>query len=90
MTTYHCPGFKPLKDDGYEISSPREAAARFAERLARKIYGKAGYCHHTRLDTYTEDGRCHNYEAFIGKDLPRRYGGGCQGHNVWFTVTVRS
>jgi hypothetical protein len=57
--------------------------------MARRAYGKRGYCHHVRLDTYTENGSSFNYEAFIGVDQPAKYGGGCSGRNIWLTVTKK-
>lgn len=80
---------KPLRDgqdtkDGY-VASPKDAAKVFAERWARRIYGKRGYCHHVRLDHYNETGRYQSFEAFIG--VPA-WGGGTSGRNITLTVTV--
>ncbi len=95
MTTYRCDNMRPIVDNEdwfYELGGrylePKDAAHIFADRLAKREYGKAGYCHHVRLDTYREDGRSYNYQAFIGKDQPKRYGGGCSGRNIWLTVWI--
>ena len=72
--------------DGRYIESAKDAAKVFAGRYARRQYGKRGICHHVRLDTYVENGRSANYEAFIG--VPDRQGGGITGQNIWLTVTV--
>jgi hypothetical protein len=68
------------------IETGQDAAREFANRIARNKFGKRGYCHHVRLNCWTEDGRSGNYEAFIG--VPAQ-GGGTNGHNIWLTVYVR-
>lgn len=65
------------------------AAEIFATRIARKRYGKRGYCRVLRATAWAPNWHLVEYEAFIGRDLPDREGGGCQGGNVRFTV-VRS
>jgi len=97
MTYYECRPFQKLRKAtdaeeqyrGLPVDA-KEAARIFANRLARKKYGKKGYCYHVRLDSWTQDGTVHHFEAFIGRDLPRAYGGGCQGHNEWLTILTRS
>jgi hypothetical protein len=68
------------------VEDARSAASVFADRYARRIYGKRGYCHHVRQDSYTENGRYFNFEAFIGVNAE---GGGTVGKNVWLSVKVQ-
>ena len=68
------------------IENAKDAAKVFADRYARRVYGKRGYCHHVRQDTHTEDGRLFRYEAFIG--VQDRTCGGTSGRNIWLSVTV--
>jgi hypothetical protein len=75
--------------DDVEILRAKDAAMVFAGRIARKTFGKKGYCHHVREDLRREDGLWFSFEAFVGYDLPRAYGGGTQGHNEWIEVTVK-
>lgn len=63
--------------------SAREAAQIFAGRQARRDYGKRGYCRNLRLDCWTENGRSHTFEAFVGYNVEQ---GTCSGHNVWIYV----
>jgi len=79
MTTYRCDGFH-----GVDADSPKEAAEIFANRHARKEFGKRGYCRTVRLDCWARDGRTFHFEAFIGRDIDRQ--GTCQGHNVWLYI----
>jgi len=97
--TYTCDGFKPIKQ-GHEhieydrrgepsqyreINDARDAAWLFANRLAKREYGKRGYCHHVLMDCASTDGRYANYEAFIGV---RVEGGATSGKNVWLAVYI--
>jgi hypothetical protein len=69
--------------------SPEEAARVIAERLARRSYGRRGYCRVLRLDSWTQDGSTHHYQAFVGRAVlgrGRRPTGECAGHNEWVTV----
>ena len=99
MTTYTSKGFRPIKH-GHEhieydrrgeptmchhVESAKEAAWLFANRLAKREYGKKGYCHHTRLDSASTDGRYGNYECFIGY---RTEGGMTSGKNVHLSVYI--
>jgi hypothetical protein len=79
MTTYTCEGFRPVA--AYDAS---EAAAIFAERLARRQYGKRGYMRTMRLDHWTQDGSLHAFEAFIGYTVDKQ--GTTSGHNEWLHV----
>lgn len=95
--TYTCSGFRPIKH-GHEhierdrrgeptqykeIDGAKDAAWLFANRLAKREFGRRGYCHHVRRDCVSTDGRSANFEAFIG--VPAE-GGGTNGHNTWLTV----
>ncbi len=74
-----CSGFRGLK-----APSASYAAALFADRQARREYGRRGYCRAVRLDSWTENGKSHTFEAFIGRPVPRD--NATRGRNVWLTV----
>ncbi len=65
-----------------------ESAHDTANTLARRDYGRSGYCRTLRLDCETEDSRCRTYEATIAHEV-------CVGHgrketvgrNVWIYET---
>jgi hypothetical protein len=65
--------------------SAEEAANVFAERKARKAYGRRGYVRTLRMDSWAQSGTSATFEAFIGHDgsEPRT----TVGHNVWISVT---
>lgn len=93
MTTYTCGNFKSVRQ-GYEyesgggywiVDSASDAARIFANRLARRQFGRKGYCHHVRLDSRREDGQMGIFEVFIGYPAE---GGGTQGHNEWLNVYI--
>lgn len=89
-TTYHADGFRPIyqsADPFGDVQNASDAACIFANRLARRQYGKRGYARIVRPDSWSADGLSHVFETFIGKDS--RYGGGCVGHNEWIYVSVR-
>ena len=88
MTTWTCGKLKPItygdEIGDTEILSAKDAAFAFADRLARREFGRSrGYCHHVRLDGVSTDGRYANYQAFIGRAAQ---GGGTYGHNIWIAV----
>lgn len=70
-----------------EIIGASDAAFIFATREARGEYGRRGFCHHVRRDSWREDGSTVTFEAFIGVPWDCT---GCQGHNIWLTVGVHS
>lgn len=78
MATYTADSFRNV-----EAENAREAALIFANRQARREFGKRGYCRSMRLDCWTEDGKSHTFEAFIGRDVER---GTCAGRNEWIYV----
>lgn len=93
MFTYHCDGFRPIpqgfEDSKYRTVDDSKAAAwMFAARMARREFGKRGYCRTLRLDSRAMDGSYVNYEVFIGvrcsHDLTTT-----AGHNVWLTIYIR-
>lgn len=67
------------------VESVKDAAFAFAQRYARRVYGKRGICHHVRQDSHREDGSQFNYEAFIGVPCE---GGGTSGKNIWLSVSI--
>lgn len=75
---YSAKGYRSVK-----ANSAGEAAGIFADREARKRFGKRGYAHHVRLDSWTGDGSLHTYQAFVG--VPEK-GGGMSGNNIWIHV----
>lgn len=80
---YTCKGYRPIvMDTECEDINPARV---FAERMARREYGRRGQVGALRLDSYTQDGTCSAYEAFIG--APASDGNGIVGHNVWLCVT---
>ena len=85
--TYRSQGYTPIRStDPHDTMT--DAAKIFATRTARKEFGRSGYCRTLRMNSYSASGDSATFEAFIGKDLPRRCGGNCQGHNIWLTVNV--
>ena len=74
---YRCEGFRSVT--ALDVG---EAAEIFANRWARRQYGKRGFCYKARLDSWGGKGGFHNYECFVG--VPE--GNGCTGRNIWLTV----
>lgn len=79
MNRFTCQGFQPVT-----TRCARQAAHVFAARQARKDYGAKGYCRTLRLDCWTEDGRCHTFQAFIGRNVDQTT---CSGRDIWLHVT---
>jgi hypothetical protein len=61
MSTYLSPGHKSIAAD-----SMQEAAQIFADRKARKIFGKSGYCRTCLLGSWSQNGEMGEFSAFIG------------------------
>ena len=80
MPRFSADGFREVTAD-----SAREAARVFATRLARKKYGRAGYCRTLRLDSWTEDSKNHTFQAFIGRAV-RGEPGATTGNDEWIFV----
>ena len=68
-----------------EACSIRAAAVIFAERAARKHYGKSGYCRTCTQVAHSTDGRSAEYSAFISYTL-RGQRNETVGHNQSFVV----
>jgi hypothetical protein len=89
MTTYTCDNFKPIRygDECGQIiiETAKDAARVFAARYARKMFGKRGTATAIRADSWTQDGRIHNFQAFVGRHTSN---GGVSGRNEYFTVYV--
>lgn len=78
MPRYTCDDMRAVTAD-----SATDAAKVFAARLARAKYGRNGYCRVLRLDSWSQNGERHNFEAFIGRDAG---GGTTSGSNVHLQV----
>jgi hypothetical protein len=79
LATFRADGFRDV-----QAESAREAAEIFATRQARRDYGRNGHCRTIRLDSWTEGGKSHMFEAFIGR--PVRGENATSGRNVWVYV----
>ena len=87
---YTCDNMRPVRTGeiygDVEVSDIKDAARVFADRFARKEYGRRrGYCHLVRADSWAADGRYTNFEVFIGT---RASGGWTSGRNIWLSVYV--
>lgn len=78
LKTYHCDGFRPVTTD-----SASDAARVFAERMARSKYGARGAVGALRCDSWSQDGRLHVFEAFVGRKSRLNDVDGC---NYWLSV----
>ena len=77
---YISPGFRSVK-----ACSIGAAAVIFAERAARKHYGKSDYCRTCTQVAHSTDGRSAEYSAFISH-TPRGQRKEANGHNHPFVV----
>jgi hypothetical protein len=77
---YTSPGFRSVK-----ACSISAAAVIFAERAARKQYGKSGYCRTCTQVAHSTDARSAEYSAFISYTL-RGQRNETVGHNQSFVV----
>lgn len=80
MKTYHADTFRPVKS-----SSMRDAAAVFAARAARREYGRHATVRTLTLESWSNDGSCGEYSAFVGLRTGLHE---TSGHNVRFVVTA--
>ena len=78
--TFRCEGFRNVQAD-----NAQEAAEVFANRLARKEFGKTGYARTLNLNSWTEDRKCFTYNSFIGYSTGRNE---TTGRNEWLYVSV--
>jgi len=76
MTKYTCNGFQSVTAE-----TMSEAANIFANRAARRKYGKSGYARTCNLGSYAQD--LAEFSAFIGYKTGRNE---TTGHNINFTV----
>ena len=86
MTKYLCDSFRPLRRSD-AVQTAIDAATVFANRLARREYGRKGYARTVRPDSWTPDGSSHTFEVFIGTDGPQH--GTTVGRNEWLYVSVK-
>jgi hypothetical protein len=84
MTTWLCEKFRPVTVDDNDPEQ-EDPARVFARRIARREYGRKGFVQNVRLDSRTMDGRCFNYEAFVGVSVKGDMHA-CSGRNVRFTI----
>lgn len=81
MNTYTSNGFKSVKSE-----SIKEAAGIFANRAARRKYGKRGYARTCTMGSYSQDGSLAEFSAFIGYTSGQNE---TTGNNINFTVRAR-
>ena len=79
-STYICSGLRPVKAE-----SNREAASIFANREARNRFGRNWYARTVNASSWSQDGSCVEYEAFIGY-TPRGERNTTVGTSYRFTV----
>ena len=78
MKTYSSNGHRDVVAE-----SMKEAAQIFADRKARKAYGKGGYARTCTLGSWSQDNSFGEFSAFIGYPSGRYE---TTGGNVYFTV----
>lgn len=79
MSKFTCNGFKSVTGD----ISISEAAEIFANRAARRKYGKSGYARTCTMGSRSEDESTAEFSAFIGYRTGQSE---TTGHNINFTV----
>lgn len=78
MNSYRSPGFRNVLAENMNI-----AAEIFANRAARKRYGRRGYSRTCTIQSWSQDNTLGEYQAFIGyRTAPQE----TTGSNVHFTV----
>ena len=78
MNTFTCSGFQSVKAE-----TVTAAAEIFANRAAKRKYGRSGYCRTCTMGSYAENGNLAEFSAFIGyKTGPSE----TSGNNISFTV----
>lgn len=65
--------------------SKSEAVGIFAARLARRKYGRRAYARTLNVNSWSQDGRTTEYQAFVGVRTGRNE---TTGSNIYFTVTT--
>lgn len=64
MISYHCPRLRRIQQ-GNGVRNQRDAARKFAHRLATKMFGRTGMCFHITLMEHTSS-TLSTFEASIG------------------------
>jgi hypothetical protein len=82
MTIYTCDGCKSIKESR-ECADIRDAARIFANRLAKKEYGRTAYALTCNQNSYGRDAAM--YQAFVGT----KSGNGTCGSNITFMVSAK-
>lgn len=63
------------------------AAELFANRIAKKHYGKKGHCRTLNLDSWSQDNTIGEYNAFVGYTPAGKHNRGTTvGGNIRFSV----
>jgi hypothetical protein len=78
MNKYKSAGFNSVRAE-----TINEAAMIFADRAARRKYGRAGYCRTCNQQCHAQDMSFAEYSAFIGSSTGRNE---TTGTNLQFTV----
>ena len=78
MNKYTCNGFKSVKAE-----TMNEAAEIFANRAAKRKYGRSAYCRTCTEQSYAQDMSLAEYSAFIGYTSGQNE---TSGNNINFTV----
>jgi hypothetical protein len=82
MKKYITTGCRPVQADNM-----KEAAQIFADRMARKKYGKGGYARTCNLESHSQDGTLGEYNAFLGYTPAGKHNqGSTVGSNERFSV----
>ena len=82
MNKYITDGCRPVTAENMS-----EAAGFFTDRIARKHYGKSGYCRTLNLESWSQDNTLGEYCAFIGYTPKGKHNiGTTVGSNIRFSV----
>ena len=78
MNTYRSTGMQAVTENSF-----RDAAEVFANRIARKLYGRKAYARTCRIEGWARDGSRVEVDAFVGVSDGH---GGTLGRNVRFGI----
>jgi len=78
---YHADDHRPVTAESYH-----DAAEIFAQRKARRLFGRRGQVAALQAGAYAQDGSCAEYQAFVGYPSGLRE---TTGRNVHFTIYYR-
>lgn len=67
-------------EDYYPSDRITDIVGEAADIVARREYGRTGFCRICNLDSWSPDGSLSTYQCFIG--YPNRHGG-FGGKNIW-------